>query len=67
MAVAVGAGYGTPEADNGRRLLYIQGFALGHALDYIQQDDIAQVSLNQPVGQRSADITGTDNGYFNRQ
>ena len=51
-------------ADDRRRLGQVEGLALGQALDDIDQDDIGQAGLDDPLGGRGSDVAGADDSHL---
>jgi len=49
---------------NGRRFGQIERLALGHALNDIDQDHIAEFFFRQPLGRGGAYVSGPYNRYF---
>src|SRR6185436_12753797 len=60
--VAVGADQRRVESMNRARLREVERFALRDALDHIHEDDVAQLLLHRVLGDRRADVAGTDDG-----
>ena len=49
---------------DGHGLEQVERFALGNALDDIDQDDVGQFLGGNPVGGSGADVAGSDDAYF---
>ena len=62
--VVVGAGDGHVALFDGHGLQQVERFALGHALDHVNQHDIGQFLGRNPVRGSGADVAGADNAYF---
>ena len=45
---------------NGAGLGQVEGLALGNPLDHVDQDHVAQLLLDQVLGDRGADVAGAD-------
>jgi hypothetical protein len=64
VGIVVRAGDAGVEALDRAALRKIERLALRHALDHVEQHDIAEALQGGEVGQRAADIAGADKGDF---
>ena len=62
LGVVVGPDHPAVVADDGRRLGQVQALALGQALDDVDEDDVGETGLGDPLGGRRADVAGADDG-----
>ena len=62
VGIVVRAGDLRVEALDRAALAEVERLALRHALDDVEQDDVAQFLLRRQVGERAADIAGADEG-----
>ena len=59
--VVVGADHARVESFDRRRLPLVEGFALGHALDHVDEDDApGELLFGQALGGGGADVAGAD-------
>ena len=49
-------------ADDRRRLGEVEALALGQALDDVDEDDVGEAGLGDPLGGGGADVAGADDG-----
>ena len=62
VGVVVRAGDPGVVADDRGRLGQVEALALGQALDDVDEDDVGEARLGDPLGGRRADIAGADDG-----
>ena len=62
VRVVVGAGDARVVADDRGRLGEVEPLALRQALDDVDQDDVGQAGLGDPLRGRGADVPGADDG-----
>ena len=62
VGVVVGADDPGVVADDRRRLGEVEALALGQALDDVDEDDVGEAGLGDPLGGRGADVAGADDG-----
>ncbi len=62
IGVVVGADDPGVVTDDRRRLGQVEALALGQPLDDVDEDDVGQAGLGDPLGGGGADVAGTDDG-----
>ena len=64
VGVVVGADDGDVALFDGHGLKEVEGFALGHTFDDVDEDYVGELFGGDPVGCGCTDVAGTYDGYF---